>query len=305
MMNVEISIIIPVYNSEEGINDTLNSIINQSYFINESNRVEVIVVDNNSNDNTYKIAKSFQNEMIKIYKQTEIQGSYASRNYGALKALGNYLLFIDADIVLSNSVLDLIFSHLDREQIHYAGLNVKMKLSSLSLSSRMNFLRGFDIENSIRKHHYTPTCALLISRKVFDDVNGFDNNLESGGDFIFGIKAYNLKFKQLFLTDIELFHPTRNSYKSLIAKSNRVARGNVQLAIYNPKKYLYLYKRHFYFSNFKPRNPMSYQKAFFLNNLPFSLVDFIISPFFHIPISFLRLVHAMKFYKKLKHETHN
>lgn len=304
-MNIEISIIIPVYNSEKGIDDTLNSIINQSYFKNESNKVEVIVVDNNSNDNTFKIAKSYQNEFIKVYKQTEIQGSYASRNYGASKASGNFFLFIDADITLSNSALNLIFFHLNRQQIHYAGLNVKMKLSSLSLSSRMNFLRGFDIENSIRKHHYTPTCALLISRKVFEDVKGFNNSLESGGDFIFGISAYNLKFKQLFLSDVELFHPTRNTYKSLIVKSNRVARGNVQLAISNPKKYLYLYKRHFYFSNFKPRNPMSYKKVFLSNNLPFSLFDFIISPFFHIPISFLRLIHAIGFYKKIKHETDN
>jgi glycosyltransferase involved in cell wall biosynthesis len=302
-MSIKLSIIVPVYNSEKGIKDTLNSIINQCLIKELFLSIEVVVVDNNSTDNTYNISKSYSldYEFIKIYQQNTIQGSYASRNFGKNISNGEFLLFVDADIVLDKYVLKFIFKEIEKQKLEYVAFNVKMKLSSNSLSSKMNFLRGFDIENSIKTHNYTPTCALLVSRLLFDSVNGFNSNLESGGDFVFGVKVFENNFNQKYFDHIRLYHPTRTTYKSLISKSNRVARGNVQLALENPSKYEYLYKRHFKLSNLKPRNPFSYQKEFKKNKLNFSFVNFLISPFFHIPISIIRMIHAKKFYNlKLK-----
>lgn len=307
MKNKLLSVIIPVFNSEKGIIDTLNSIITQKNIETIKEIIEVIIVDNTSTDNTFTIATSFTNtnDYIKVVKQNLIQSSYASRNFGVENSVAEYLFFIDSDMILSKDCLKLIFEEIKKQQIDYAAFNVKMKLASTSLSSKMNFLRGFNIEGSILNNHYTPTCALLVSKTVFDLVGGFLPYLESGGDFIFGVTVFSHEKKQVYFDHIELYHPTRNKYKSLISKSKRIARGNVQLAIENKEKYNYLYKRHFRLSNFMPRNPFSYQKAFKKNNISFSLKDFIISPFFHIPISFLRLMHAIKFHKKIKYETHN
>jgi len=298
-MSVNLSIIIPVYNSENGIKDTLDSIIKQNLPEEKKLNIEVIVVDNNSSDNTFNIAKIYskKNKFIRIFRQNEIQGSYASRNFGEKKSTGEFLLFIDADMILEKNVLKYIFIEIYKSKLDYAAFNVKMKLSSNSLTSKMNFLRGFNIENSIKYHNYTPTCALLVSRTVFKYVHGFNSKLESGGDFVFGVKVFQNNFKQSYFDHILLFHPTRTAYKSLISKSNRVARGNVQLAIENPNKYLYLYKRHFKLSNLKPKNPFSIQRVLKENNLNFRLVDFFISPFFHIPISLIRMLHAKNFYK--------
>lgn len=298
-MSIKLSIIIPVYNSEIGIKDTLNSIVGQNISERFFSHVEVIVVDNNSSDNTFNIANSYskQNKFIRTFRQNEIQGSYASRNFGESKSVGEFLLFIDADIVLEKNGLKYIFNKINESEIDYAAFNVKMKLSSNSLTSKMNFLRGFNIENSIKYHNYTPTCALLVSKKVFKHVGGFNSSLESGGDFVFGVKVFQNNFKQNYFDDILLFHPTRTTYKSLISKSNRVARGNVQLAIENPSKYILLYKRHFKFSNLKPKNPFSFQRVFKENNFNFRFVDFLITPFFHIPIALIRMLHAKKFHQ--------
>jgi len=302
MKNKLLSIVIPVFNSEKGIIDTLNSIITQNDIDLLKEKVEVIVVDNNSTDNTLALANDFSNtnNFIKVVKQDVIQSSYASRNFGVENSEGEYLFFIDSDMMLSKDCIKLIFEEIGKQQIDYAAFNVKMKLTSESLSSKMNFLRGFNIEGSILNHHYTPTCALLVSKSVFALVGGFLPYLESGGDFIFGITVFSHKKKQVYFNHIELYHPTRNTYKSLISKSKRVARGNVQLAIENKEKYNYLYKRHFKFSNFKPRNPFSYKKAFKKHNISFSLKDFLLSPFFHIPIALIRLNHAISFFKKQK-----
>ena len=302
MKNKLLSVIIPVFNSEKGITDTLNSIITQNDIDLLKEMVEVIVVDNNSTDNTLALAKGFSktNNFIKFVEQHLIQSSYASRNFGVENSVGEYLFFIDSDMIMSKDCLKLIFEEIKKQPIYYAAFNVKMKLTSNSLSSKMNFLSGFNIEDSIINHHYTPTCALLVSKSVFDLAEGFLPYLESGGDFVFGVKVYSHEKKQVYFDHIKLYHPTRNTYKSLILKSKRIARGNVQLAIENKEKYNYLYKRHFKLSNFNLKNPFSYKKAFKKHNISFSLKDFFLSPFFHIPIALIRLNHAISFFKKQK-----
>ncbi len=302
MKNKLISIIIPVYNSEKGIKETIDTIILQNDIKLIVGKIEVIIVDNNSSDNTFNIANDFSkdNSFIKVIKQSLIQSSYASRNYGAQNSLGKYLFFLDADMLLGEDCLKLIIREINNREIDYAAFNIKMKLTSFSLSSKMNFLRGFNIKESIINHNYTPTCALLVKKSVFNLVGGFIPSLVSGGDFVFGVEVKTRGKKQEYFDHIELFHPTRNTYKSLVSKSKRIARGNVQLAVKNREKYYYLYKRHFRLSNFKPRNPFSYLKAFKKLNIHFSLMDFFLSPFFHIPIALVRLNHAISFYKKQK-----
>ena len=66
-----------MFNDEEGIKDTLNSIKSECDKELEKHKLEVIVVDNNSKDKTYEIAKSYINDYIRVYKQDKIQGSYA------------------------------------------------------------------------------------------------------------------------------------------------------------------------------------------------------------------------------------
>ena len=106
-MCIKVSIIIPVFNSEVGIKDTLDSILLQNSLNKIVNKLEVIVVDNNSTDNTFNIAESYckQNKFIRIFRQNEIQGSYASRNFGENISAGEFLFFIDADMTLENNVL--------------------------------------------------------------------------------------------------------------------------------------------------------------------------------------------------------
>ena len=297
--NKLLSIIIPVFNDEKGIKDTLNSIRHECDKEFEKVNLEVIVVDNNSKDKTYEVAKSYINNYIRVYRQDKIQSSYASRNFGVKKSSGDFLFFIDSDMIFEKNHFKRILNKIKNNNIKYAGFNVKMKLTKRSLSAKMNYLKGFDIENSINKHHYTPTCALLISREVFNSTGGFEDSLESGGDFVFGEKVHSLKYQQIYLKDIIIYHPTRNNYLSLIKKSNRIARGNAQLALLNPKKYNYLYKRHFKLKNFKISNPFSYRRAFAKNQIKFSFFEFLLSPFFYIPISILRAIHVKLYYKKL------
>jgi glycosyltransferase involved in cell wall biosynthesis len=90
-----VSVIVPTRNSERTIGNCLKSIVNQSY-----PNIEIIVVDNNSSDDTKEIAKKYTNFVFNRGPERSAQ-----RNFGASKSKGEYFLFIDSDMELSNSVV--------------------------------------------------------------------------------------------------------------------------------------------------------------------------------------------------------
>jgi len=91
------SIIIPTYNVEKYIKRCINSIKNQTY-----KSYEVIIVDNNSKDQTMKIIKENINEDIKVITKNDTIGPGGARNAGLDIAKGEYIIFLDADDYLNN-----------------------------------------------------------------------------------------------------------------------------------------------------------------------------------------------------------
>lgn len=98
-MNPYVSIIIPAYNEENKIKDTLLGVID----IEEIN--EIIVVDDGSSDNTEKAAKSIVNDKIKVFKLDRNRGKGYALNYGLKKAMENadIIGFLDGDLGSSSS----------------------------------------------------------------------------------------------------------------------------------------------------------------------------------------------------------
>lgn len=96
-----ISFIIPSYNSASTVKRTIESILNQNANI----RYEIIVVDDGSSDNTEEVLKCYDNdERVKYYKK-ENSGVADTRNYGVLKAEGDYIIFVDSDDYISENLL--------------------------------------------------------------------------------------------------------------------------------------------------------------------------------------------------------
>lgn len=103
------SIIIPLFNKEDYIERTINSILNQSY-----KNYEIIVIDDGSTDSSRKIVNKFSNEIIKYYYQSN-SGVSSARNTGAKNAKYEYIVFLDSDDTWSENFLEelafLIFQH--------------------------------------------------------------------------------------------------------------------------------------------------------------------------------------------------
>lgn len=89
-----VSIIIPVYNAEKFIEDTIKSVINQTY-----KNWQLIIIDDHSTDSSVNIIKEFtkNNNKIKLIKLKKNNGVAIARNKGINLAKGKYLCFLDAD----------------------------------------------------------------------------------------------------------------------------------------------------------------------------------------------------------------
>lgn len=99
---VEISVIMPVYNCEEYLKESIESVLDQSF-----GDFEFICVDDGSTDNSLKILQDFEKKdnRIRVFHQ-ENKGGGTARNFALTKASGNYLLFIDSDDILYSSALE-------------------------------------------------------------------------------------------------------------------------------------------------------------------------------------------------------
>lgn len=97
-----ISIIIPLYNKENCIKDTINSILSQNY-----KDFEIVVVNDGSKDNSVAVVKSICDSRIRLINK-ENEGVSKTRNRGIKEAKGEWLLFLDADDTMENGCLQAL-----------------------------------------------------------------------------------------------------------------------------------------------------------------------------------------------------
>lgn len=112
---VIVSVIIPTYNEEKHIAACLDSLLSQEISI----PIEIILVDNGSKDRTVEIVEEYINlfpRKIKLIKLERNIGPGGARNLGAKNALGEILLFIDADMVLDKKYIEKIITPIMLEE---------------------------------------------------------------------------------------------------------------------------------------------------------------------------------------------
>src|SRR5688500_10051894 len=96
-----VSVIIPVYNAENFISATLNSVLHQSW-----SNLEIILVNDGSTDQTEKSIAAFLNDPRVKYIKQDNAGCSAAKNTGLAEAKGDFIQYLDADDLLSNDKIE-------------------------------------------------------------------------------------------------------------------------------------------------------------------------------------------------------
>ena len=110
-MKKDISIIVPIYNSEKYLKKCIDSIINQT-----KKELEIILINDGSTDNSEKIIKEYKDKRIKYIKNTN-QGIGTTRNQGIKEATGKYLMFIDSDDYIENNACELLYNKAEKDNL--------------------------------------------------------------------------------------------------------------------------------------------------------------------------------------------
>lgn len=96
-----VSVIIPVFNAQSYIADTIQSVLNQTW-----NNLEIIIINDGSTDDSEKIIHTFLHDFRIKYIFQKNQGSATARNVGLSAATGDYIQYLDADDIISNNKIE-------------------------------------------------------------------------------------------------------------------------------------------------------------------------------------------------------
>lgn len=169
---VSVSIVIPSYNSEDTILETLESVFSQTY-----QDFEVIVVDDNSTDNSVKLIEQHFPDTSIIVKDDSNKGVSATRNFGINQAKGQYIAFLDADDVWLPTKLQAQIASLDNCRWSYCNSyyfgyrqDGTKKRSDLS-----NLYSGHIFEHLLLDNFLT-TSTILIEKRLLEAHGLFDEN---------------------------------------------------------------------------------------------------------------------------------
>jgi glycosyltransferase involved in cell wall biosynthesis len=223
-MRTFVSVIIPVYNDPDGLTDTVTSLIKQDY---DPGQYEIIIADNGSDDDTLSRAQHFRRQYqgrVKVVVENAIQSSYAARNRGIDAAKGDLLCFIDTDMTVKSGYISELAALFHEHDPDYVGCKVRLFSKEKTASALYNILTGFKVKSMMERIHYAPTCCLTVKKEVFRKIGMFDERLKSGGDHMFGLKAYKAGLKFYYADRIIMYHPARATLKSLLKKAVRIGR---------------------------------------------------------------------------------
>lgn len=178
-----ISVIIPAFNEEDTLAKTLESVKNSINGVSINGipvNAELIVVDNNSSDNTSQIAESHG---AKVFFEPHNQISKA-RNLGAKNAKGSYFVFIDADTYVSPELLQLALDKLNTGDFCGGGAVIQMDRIYDTFSFRYyNWLIRF-----ANRFQLVSGCFMYVRADAFRDIGGFDERLYSTEEVFFAKK---------------------------------------------------------------------------------------------------------------------
>lgn len=185
MIDLKISIIIPVYNGEKFLKETIESCLKQDY-----QNKEIIVIDDCSTDNSIEIIEKYKN-IIKIKNEKNL-GINRSINKAVKYCNGEYLLFLGHDDKLEHDHISKIISEFDLNTVFVYCNSIVIdgtnKEKYITYKNEDEIKNIGNIKFEISKQNIISSTGLIMRKKSFIDVGGFNENFRNYGEWHLWIK---------------------------------------------------------------------------------------------------------------------
>ena len=208
------SIIVPVFNRPDEVDELLESLLSQ-----EEKDFEVIIIEDGSQVPCKKVCDKYADRLDLHYYYKENSGPGQSRNYGAERAKGDYLLILDSDVVLPKGYIRAVSEELNREPADAFGgpdcahesFTDTQKAISYSMTS---FFTTGGIRGGKKKldKFYPRSFNMGIRRDVYQELGGF-SKMRFGEDIDFSIRIFKAGKRCRLFPKAWVWHKRRTDFR--------------------------------------------------------------------------------------------
>jgi glycosyltransferase involved in cell wall biosynthesis len=215
------SIIIPVFNRPQEIDELLESLTKQDF----SDDFEVLIIEDGSAQKSDIIVEEYKNQLDLKYFCKENTGAGASRNFGMQQASGNYFIILDSDVIVPPQYLSEVKKILKINFTDaYGGPDAAHK-SFTSLQKAINYsMTSFLTTGGIRGKRSTITkfqprsFNLGMSKKAFEKTQGF-SKMKNGEDIDLTFRLWQLGFETQLIEKAFVYHKRRSTIKQFFKQT--------------------------------------------------------------------------------------
>lgn len=288
MFKPKISVIVPIFNVEKYLEETLDSLVNQT-FINE---IEVLMIDDGSTDNSKYIIEKYALDNDNFYAyHKEHDGVCSTRNFGLNIAKGEYIHFMDADDFIINDAYEKLYKFAKTNNCEVVTSNYirfdnkktfKIRISSYVFDEILENIENTNIYEYNRLSWDMPAVNKIIKKKFLENnkITFYKNNIIYE-DNLFSIELYSKAKNVGILNEItycwrvredgtsitqNLSIDKRKQFKEMVYLVNEFLTKNISDKKILAEKYLKLLTIDLYYSIIViPQFPEKYQEELFEN----------------------------------------
>lgn len=220
-MKLAFSIIIPVYNRPNEIDELLESLSQQDLSAN----FEVLIIEDGSSIKSDIVVEKHKNKLNLKYFFKENTGAGASRNFGMEKASGNYFIILDSDVIVPKQYLLEVKKALETNYTDAFGGADAAHSSFTSLQKAINYsMTSILTTGGIRGNKkslgkFQPRSFNLgISKKAFEKTNGF-SRMKNGEDIDLTFRLWEHGFETHLIEKAFVYHKRRSSIKQFFRQT--------------------------------------------------------------------------------------
>lgn len=224
------SVIIPVYNRPDEVDELLQSLTQQNF-----KDFEVIIVEDGSSIPCEKVANTFQGKLDIHYYHKPNSGPGQSRNYGAERSKGEYLIILDSDCILPKDYFSAVEEELQRKPADAFGGPDRAHDSFTDIQKAINYsMTSFFTTGGIRggkkqmDKFYPRSFNMGVRREVYQSLGGF-SDMRFGEDIDFSIRIFKGGYKCRLFPGAWVYHKRRTDLKKFFKQvhNSGIARINL------------------------------------------------------------------------------
>lgn len=232
---MQFSVIIPVYNRPDEVDELLQSLLPQTF-----RDYEVIVVEDGSSVPCEEVVKKYADVLPVRYFTKPNSGPGQTRNFGAERAQGDYLLILDSDVLLPTDYLSILSQYLSTTPVDAFGGPDRAHESFTDMQKAINYgMTSFFTTGGIRggkkklDKFFPRSFNMGIRREVYQALGGF-RAMRFGEDVDFSYRIVESGYTTALIPEAFVYHKRRTDLKKFFRQVHNSGIARVNLSILHP-----------------------------------------------------------------------